>query len=250
MVNVRSKQPARIARADDDVVDPFLFQPLLQRADGDVRAVGLRVVAPLQLQAVSVGAVSLQHQRGETAIGIEQVVAVNVIENVIPVGVLEAAEPERLIKTAVARDAEVRTENDADPTPDLVDPSGVAFGPDETQQARAVVFECPGVRSQGKSQSDEATDEVCQSRASKGLRGNPADVQFACELLDWRGIDEDGIQSEVEQSDYTYADSHSAGQVPFRIADFAGDINRGVPAGVAEGDKHKRYGEARQGEVA
>src|SRR4029077_3275266 len=99
--------------ADHEVVNAFGLELLLQRADRNVGALGERVIASLNLQPVPVGAVCLHHQGVNATLRIEDVVAMDVVENVEPVGVLETGEAEGLVEPAVPLDAEIGPEADA-----------------------------------------------------------------------------------------------------------------------------------------
>src|SRR5207237_9449738 len=123
-----------VAGADDDEVDPLRLEPLLQRADRDVRAVGVAVVALLQLEAVAVRAVRLENERGDTPLRIQQVVRVDLLEDVLPTRALEAGEAEGLIEAAVAGHGEVGAEDDAAAASDLAHARGLDVAPGLIEQ--------------------------------------------------------------------------------------------------------------------
>src|SRR5205807_8587981 len=105
-------------------------------------------VARLQFQSVTIRAVRLEHQRVHAAIGIQNVVAMDLVEDAAPIGILKTGESERLVEAAIARDAQIGTENDSDAAADLVDSSRRRVRPGGAENAESFVVAERGTRAQ------------------------------------------------------------------------------------------------------
>ena len=88
----------------------------------------------------------LEDERGDAPLRIQQVVRVDLLEDVLPARALEAGEAEGLIEAAVAGDAEVGAEDDADAASDLAHARGLDVGPSLIEQVEARGVEREGAR--------------------------------------------------------------------------------------------------------
>ena len=82
----------------------------------------------------------------------------DLLEDVLPARALEAGEAEGLIEAAVAGDAEVGAEDDADAAPDLAHARGLDVGPGLVEQVETRRVEREGGRS-----SEEENRDQCGS---------------------------------------------------------------------------------------
>src|SRR5204863_8570365 len=98
-----TRRTSGVARADDAVAHADLLDPFLQGADGDVRAIVVRLLALLHAQPVAVRPVRLEDQRADAIARVIHVPAVNVAADLQPVRTLETGEAEGLVEAAVAR---------------------------------------------------------------------------------------------------------------------------------------------------
>lgn len=151
-VDLGTEQASGVAGADDDVLHADGLEPLLQRADGDVRALVLRALAGLDFQALAVGPVGLEDERPDAAAAIVDVVRVDGAEDLQPVRAVEAGEAHGLVEPAVAGDAEVGAEDDAYPLADVLQARGRG-GPRLREQNRG------GVTTVCREGEDEENDD-------------------------------------------------------------------------------------------
>jgi len=95
----------------------------------------------------------LQDERVDAVLGIEDVVPVERVEDVLPARVLEAGKAERFVEGAVIADGEIGAEHDTDPAADVVEASFRPRRPRLAQQAAARGVERP--RRHGQRQADD-----------------------------------------------------------------------------------------------
>ena len=108
----------------------------------------------------------------------------------------------------------------------------------------------PGHGADGGDEADaeEGGDEAGAIFAEDVATGDEGDIDFAIESGEWGGVEEEGIEGEVEGEDDERAEEDGAGDVAFWVMDFVDDVGGGVPAGVGIHDVDEGDGEGGGGD--